>query len=288
MNIVNRTPFVVFPLPGYDENGKETISGIVKGTFRFQKGEELAVADEPEPIHLADEYWGEPGKSPLKWESDLVPFKPGTDLLLTGNAYASKGSPSKLFKVSFEVGTIRKKAEFRIPEKKTKASLRALERFEIKRDLLGRRKTFRGLGFGFYPRAWKPRLRYAGTYDEKWQKSRAPFLPEDFDPRFFQCAYPDLIATPHLKGGEKLRAENVSKHGLLRARLPNLRVSIALHVGKEIETQRAKLDTVHVEADQHRVVVIWRARFLCGAKLPEIRALEVQAQPRERTGEQAS
>ena len=49
---------------------------------------------------------------------------------------------------------------------------------------------------------WEPRRSYAGTYDERWQAQRAPYLPTDFDPRFFQLAPPDLIAPGYLQGGE--------------------------------------------------------------------------------------
>lgn len=39
-------------------------------------------------------------------------------------------------------------------------------------------------------RSWQPRLRYAGTYDQHWMDERLPFLPEDFDLRYFQSAPP--------------------------------------------------------------------------------------------------
>src|SRR5437762_614166 len=37
------------------------------------------------------------------------------------------------------------------------------------------------IGFGFLSPNWQPRAGYAGTYDESWQKERAPLLPRDFD-----------------------------------------------------------------------------------------------------------
>ena len=46
-------------------------------------------------------------------------------------------------------------------------------------------------GFGVVASYWMPRLKFAGTYDEKWQKERFPLLPEDFDERFFQSAPED-------------------------------------------------------------------------------------------------
>jgi hypothetical protein len=45
----------------------------------------------------------------LKFESDLVPFKPRTDVVLVGHAYAPHGRPAKVVDVEIEVGPIRKK-----------------------------------------------------------------------------------------------------------------------------------------------------------------------------------
>lgn len=48
---------------------------------------------------------------------------------------------------------------------------------------------------------WMPRSQYAGTYDEQWQTTRAPYLPQDFDRRFFNMAHPDLVYPGYLQGG---------------------------------------------------------------------------------------
>src|SRR5262249_28322459 len=49
-------------------------------------------------------------------------------------------------------------------------------------------------GFGFLSPSWHPRAQYAGTYDQAWEKTRAPFLPKDFDRRYFSAAPTDLVA----------------------------------------------------------------------------------------------
>lgn len=41
-------------------------------------------------------------------------------------------------------------------------------------------------GFGPIAGHWSPRVELAGTYDEKWEKTRQPLLPEDFDERYYQ------------------------------------------------------------------------------------------------------
>jgi hypothetical protein len=44
------------------------------------------------------------------------------------------------------------------------------------------------VGYGSVGRNWQPRIKFAGTYDERWRAERFPFLPEDFDPQYFQSA----------------------------------------------------------------------------------------------------
>jgi hypothetical protein len=55
-------------------------------------------------------------------------------------------------------------------------------------------------GFGPIPGSWEPRRSKGGTYDEAWQKNRAPYLPGDFDMHFFNAATPDLQAPTYLVG----------------------------------------------------------------------------------------
>lgn len=49
------------------------------------------------------------------------------------------------------------------------------------------------VGFGPIGPSWRPRMGYAGTYDDRWRVEVMPDLPADFDPRFHQCAPPDQI-----------------------------------------------------------------------------------------------
>lgn len=46
-------------------------------------------------------------------------------------------------------------------------------------------------GFGPVARHWPARARLGGTYDAAWQRSRAPLLPADLDPVYWQAAPAD-------------------------------------------------------------------------------------------------
>ena len=77
--------------------------------------------------------------------------------------------------------------------------------------------------------SWSPRCERAGTYDEAWRRDRAPYLPDDYDPRFACAAPDDLVAVPPLVGDEAVRVEGVRADGPLAFSLPApaLRVTIA-------------------------------------------------------------
>ena len=82
MDIKNNTPFEFIALPNYDKEGREVFTNIVKGAFTLSTNRSLSIADEQVPITMTDEYWGEPGVSPIKYESDLAVYKPSTDLIM--------------------------------------------------------------------------------------------------------------------------------------------------------------------------------------------------------------
>jgi hypothetical protein len=113
-------------------------------------------------------------------------------------------------------------------------------------------------GFGFVPRHERPRATFAGTYDETWKNSRAPFLPADFDYRFFQAAYPGLISQTYLRGDEPLQLANASPDGPITSRLPGVTVDVEVRLDKAPERTRAALDTVILEPEERRLILIWR------------------------------
>ena len=122
---------------------------------------------------------------------------------------------------------------------------------------------------------WQPRKTYAGTYDEAWEKNRSPQLPADFDNRFFQLAPPDLQSPAYLQGGEDVQATGVTPAGTLQFRLPQYRFEIIHRLDSGNQPRPANLDTVLIEPDESRVVLLWRAVFPCDKKALKIREIEV-------------
>lgn len=111
MRIKNARLFPTAVCFGKTAEGAPFLSVIIKGTFKLQHGALPArPATEQLPIFTADEPYDpkQPG-GVLKFESDLVPFKPRTDVILVGHAYAPYGRPAKVADVEIVVGALRKK-----------------------------------------------------------------------------------------------------------------------------------------------------------------------------------
>jgi hypothetical protein len=122
---------------------------------------------------------------------------------------------------------------------------------------------------------WAPRKFYTGTYDEEWAKKRAPYLPADFEPRFFQSAPPDLVSTKYLKGGEWVEIIGASPSGRLRFALPMCSLELIFHLDGKEHSQIPKLDTIVFQPDLGRFWMIWRACQVVDKKLLRLRELEI-------------
>ena len=118
-------------------------------------------------------------------------------------------------------------------------------------------------GFGFIGRDWLPRRAFAGTYDDAWQAERFPFLPADFDDRFFNGAHPALVSARPFKGGETVHVTNVTESGEIGFRLPASTPEISMRIKGSVTEIPAGLDTVLIEPDLRRVVLTWRATAPC-------------------------
>jgi hypothetical protein len=118
-------------------------------------------------------------------------------------------------------------------------------------------------GVGFTSPHWSPRADLAGSFDEAWQRSRAPALPKDFDRRHLSAASPGLIAPGYLRGDEAVVAEGMTPSGAFACTLPGLaepEATVTL-VGREPRQLRLALDTVIVEPESARIVLLWRSHL---------------------------
>lgn len=91
-----------------DKHGLHWWVVAVRATFDIGSNGRIMLADEQIPPVLEPEYFGEPGASSLKYDSDLLAFKPSTDLLVHAHAYAPGGKAAQTVPVGLHVGRIQK------------------------------------------------------------------------------------------------------------------------------------------------------------------------------------
>ncbi len=275
MDIQNQTPFEFLPLPGYDKDGGEVFTLVLKGTFVLAARQALVPAPVQRPLALTDEHYGEPGASPVRCESELALFKPSCDLVLVGSAWAPDGKPTRKIPVAFGVGGTVKLREAVADEPSKRIPLRSLEEGGGKGSSSAEGKA--PDGFGFYPRSRQPRLGYAGTYDDAWKAERAPFLPADFDYRYFQSAYPDLVLPAYPAGGEPLRIRNAAPDGWIEARVPAIAIEASVRFEAREDVGRMALDTIVCEPDDRRMTLLWRRMVPCHGEQQAVLSFLVRA-----------
>lgn len=120
---------------------------------------------------------------------------------------------------------------------------------------------------------WQPRQSFAGTYDSNWLEKRAPYLPHDFDARFCQIAPAGLSMSTHLRGGDPVQILGATPSGVARFFLPTARLEVTYLLDRGQETRAAALDTVILEPDAGRVIVVWRAALPCDKKALKVREI---------------
>ena len=117
--------------------------------------------------------------------------------------------------------------------------------------------------------SWSPRSGLAGTYDESWRRRRAPYLPIDFDPRYFHAAPPDQTTTAHLLGGEPVELQHLTPEPL-RFTLPVCAWTVRAQLGSDILPLAPRLETVLIEPDAGRFSLLWRATAVVDRRALEI------------------
>jgi hypothetical protein len=104
----NRTPFAAERGWVRDREGAELWLVAVKCTFDIKLDGSTVISSDQPPVLRVPEYYGEPGKSSVKYEADLVMTKATTDILVVGHAWAPQGRPVTQVDVGLRVGSLQK------------------------------------------------------------------------------------------------------------------------------------------------------------------------------------
>jgi hypothetical protein len=95
-------------LPGQTPEGNHIYSLLVKRTYAIGPDGTCVRAPEDRKLFPADVHYADPMTSSVRFESDFVPFKPGTDVVFNGKAYARGGIPVPSLTAALTVGERKK------------------------------------------------------------------------------------------------------------------------------------------------------------------------------------
>jgi hypothetical protein len=305
----NKTPYAAERTWTRDKAGAYVWIVGVKATFGVGAGGKLTLLDEQPPLLLAPEYAGEPGRSSLKYEAELGPPRPTTDLVVRGEAHAPGGRPAPTVPVRLRVGELEKTIVVhgdRVYQSERSGLTTSRPRPFVARpivyeDAFGgsdlaqpdprrqrmdlRNPVGKGVavdprrlhgqpahaieypqadpasrgpaGFGPLASYWSPRRELAGTYDQKWETARKPFLPDDYDERWLLCAPADQRPPRHLTGGERVQLLNLTAEGKLEFELPKIFLTFASRFGSVRQEHRSRLAAVVIEPEVPAVKLVW-------------------------------
>jgi hypothetical protein len=122
---------------------------------------------------------------------------------------------------------------------------------------------------------WYPRITYAGTYDMAWQKSRSPYLPKDFDSRFFHSAPSDQIVSGYLKGGEPVVVRGASEEPELSFVVPDCRQTANFRIGVGETEVPLNMETFLIDLNTRTLALTWACQFTHTPRIQDVREMEL-------------
>jgi hypothetical protein len=126
-------------------------------------------------------------------------------------------------------------------------------------------------------RSWLPRRQFGGTYDANWKRNIFPFLPEDFDERFNQCA-PEDQQIDFPQGGEEVVLTNLMRgRPEVRFQLPRLnKLPIKVLMSNyTVEEPQVVVDTLYFEPDKACVTAVWRASVPIARRMQGVKTIAI-------------
>jgi len=112
-NLENLSPFGAVAQPSLSKDGHELLLVCVAGRFELPPAGRPSNtppqrSEEQPPPPMEDVYWGEPGSSSLRYEGQSAYTRPGTDIYVSGYAWAPRGKPVSELLAAVKVGPCQK------------------------------------------------------------------------------------------------------------------------------------------------------------------------------------
>lgn len=116
----------------------------------------------------------------------------------------------------------------------------------------------RPMALGPIARVVPTRARLGGTYDDNWKENIFPFLPPDFDERYYQCAPPDQQIAPPAPGTPVVIV-GLTPAAREEFRLPETRLPVRLFRTREQALETTLLpDTLAFDCEARQFTLTWR------------------------------
>jgi len=129
---------------------------------------------------------------------------------------------------------------------------------EIGSPVVSPTAKLKAMALGPLGRGWPQRARFAGTYDQDWVDNVFPFLPADFDERYYQAA-PEDQQLPLGRQALDVALIGFTADGARRFVLPHFDVPVQVIPKRgEREAYCGTLDTIVFEPDDERFTLTWR------------------------------
>jgi len=334
LQLENNTPFDSQFMMTSDRSGADILVLGVKATFTLLP--QVVLAEEQAPLKAVDEYLSEPGISSLMYASEMLPPKPGSDIILNGHAYAPAGQPTRVIDTRLSIGEVFKTVRVfgdrlwvnggisepqpfeKIPLIYENAyggthhfaadkplgpnSALAIETNPIGSGFIGKKTNNEMIGqalpnledprylirvptdkptpmsYGYSSPGWQPRSSFSGTYDAQWTKTRAPFLPLDFDERFYLNGSAGLsFERTKFLGGEPVRLINLAAHADIQFNVPRYELKSFFRLDGHWHETTIAIETILIEPDLNRFSLVWKAQFNCDKKARRVSNIRVDA-----------
>jgi hypothetical protein len=138
---------------------------------------------------------------------------------------------------------------------------------------------YRPMALGPIGRAWQSRAGFAGTYDQHWLDNVFPFLPADFDDRYYQAAPADQ-QLDYIRGSEGVELINLTPEGRCTFRLPKQEIPVTFFFKNYEEMELGAIaDTLVIEPDLGRFFLFWRASLPLRRNMFEVAQVVVGRMP---------
>ncbi|WP_299767780.1 DUF2169 domain-containing protein [uncultured Tateyamaria sp.] len=118
--------------------------------------------------------------------------------------------------------------------------------------------SYKPMALGPIGRNWPDRAKYAGTYDQNYVDNIFPFLPPDFDDRYFQSAPLDQWLRG-LREGAPVLLVGLTPAGREQFALPKTKTPVTLfRNGKICLEQDITADTLLIDTEARQFSLVWR------------------------------